>query len=476
MERRSSFLKNVDWLTVAIYFVLVFLGWINIYSASYNSESSLGFSFDARYVRQLVWIGTAIGLATLALILDSKFYSAFAEMFYIISIVLLMVTLVIGGEVNGAKSWIELGPVKIQPAEFAKISTALVLSKVMSRYDFQPESFKSLFTVTAVIILSPLFILLQNDTGSALVFFALYLAFFREGMPIIYVGLAVWFVLLFILSLLLETHTVIIIISLLGFVLFHIYYNRLKETLIGVGIVCVISGAALLVLIQIMGFDETPLWLPFTIGIGIPIPYFLIHAYKHKLNHTYRIILLTIASIALAFSVDYAFNNILAPHQRTRINHVLGIEFDPQGAGYNVNQSKIAIGSGGFSGKGFLQGTQTKFKFVPEQSTDFIFCTIGEEWGFVGTTIVLLLFLWLLLKIVAIAERQKSKFSRIYAYCVAAIFFFHVAINVGMTIGIAPVIGIPLPFFSYGGSSLWGFTFLLFILIKLDANRDELIM
>ena len=471
-QRGSSILGNLDWFTVILYVVLVTLGWINIYSASYSPDN-ISFSLDTRYGRQLMWIGAAALIGIVMLLIDSKFYSTFAEIIYAVLMLTLLGVLLFGSTVNGAKSWIVLGPIQVQPAEFAKIAASLTLAKYMSRYFFKPDGFKSMMMVCVICFLPSVFILLQNDTGSALVFAALMIAYFREGMnPLIFV-LGLLMALLFIMSLLYEMHVIIIVIEVMGFVAFYIFRDHPKE--LGIGLLTVIVATAAAFAACHWLAPEWPTYVPLLIGLALAIPFFLVYTYWHKLGKIAAIIGIAVASIGFAFSVGYFFDNVLAPHQRARINHLLGIEVDLKGAGYNVNQSMIAIGSGGFAGKGYLQGTQTKFKFVPEQSTDFIFCTIGEEWGFVGTTVLLLLFLTLLIRLLVLAERQKSKFSRIYGYCVASIFFFHIAVNVGMTIGIAPVIGIPLPFFSYGGSSLWGFTMLLFIFLKLDCNRMELI-
>ena len=471
-QRGNGILRNLDWFTVILYVLLVTLGWINIYSASYSADN-ISFSLATRYGRQMMWIGAATIIAITMLLLDSKFYSTFAELIYIALMLTLLGVLLFGSTVNGAKSWIVLGPIQVQPAEFAKIAASLTLAKYMSRYNFKPDGFKSMLMVGVICFMPSAFILLQNDTGSALVFAALMIAYFREGMkPIIFI-LGLLMVLLFILSLLYEMHVIIVVVEVLAFVAFYVLRDKPKE--LGVAVLTVVVATAAAFGVCHYFFPSWPKYVPMVIGFGLSIPYFLVYTYWHKLGKIAAVIGIAVASIGFAFSVGYVFDNALAPHQRARINHLLGIEVDLQGAGYNVNQSMIAIGSGGFAGKGYLQGTQTKFKFVPEQSTDFIFCTIGEEWGFVGTTTVLLLFLTLLIRLLVLAERQKSKFSRIYGYCVASIFFFHIAVNVGMTIGIAPVIGIPLPFFSYGGSSLWGFTMLLFIFLKLDCNRMELI-
>lgn len=474
METNSNTIwSRLDWFTVGLYVLLVFLGWLNIYSAVYNEDQTQVFTFASRYGRQIIWIGASFLIIVLTMVIDSKFYSAFSFHIFSIVILLLIAVLIFGVKVNGARSWFMLGSIRIQPAEFAKFATALALSKFLSRYNFKPELFKSFLVFCLIIFLPSVLILLQNDTGSALVFVILFFVFFREGMPVVYLLMGFLGVALFILTLLYESYVVIIILEAFAFLIFYLVRRDSKFTMNGLYVLIALNVAFGLAAHYL--FPGMGLAMPLIAALGIASIWFLFKIYKLRLKESYLILVILFASIAYTYSVNYVFDNILDNHQQRRINHLLGIESDPYGAGYNVNQSKIAIGSGGFAGKGYLQGTQTKFKFVPEQSTDFIFCTVGEEWGFLGTTIVVCLFLVLMIRIIFLAERQKSRYSRIYGYAVACIIFFHVAVNIGMTIGLAPVIGIPLPFFSYGGSSLWGFTFLLFIFLKLDTNRTELI-
>ncbi|MGE4289844.1 MAG: rod shape-determining protein RodA [Salinivirgaceae bacterium] len=472
-DQKNNILFKLDWLTIGLYLLLVLLGWFNIYSAVYTDEQALGFDFSSRYGRQLIWIMASAVILLLALILDSKFYSSFSYLLYALSILLLIAVLLFGTRINGAKSWFVIGPVRLQPAEFVKITTALALSKFLSSYNLKPEKFKTFLLVATIVLLPVVLILLQNDTGTALVFFIFFLVYFREGMPSVYLLIALLAVALFVLSLLYQNYLVVIILELLTFLAFYITYKRWKETLAGFFVL----GSLTSIFWIAGGYfrPEISKTIFVLAALGIVTVGFIFQIYKHHLKGAFVILLMLFGSIAFTYSVDYVFDNALDNYQQRRIKVLLGIESDPYGAGYNVNQSMIAIGSGGPTGKGYLQGTQTKFKFVPEQSTDFIFCTVGEEWGFMGTATVLSLFLFLLLRLLKLAERQKSKFSRVFGYSVASILFFHIAINVGMTIGLAPVIGIPLPFFSYGGSSLWGFTFLLFIFLKLDANRNQLI-
>jgi len=413
--RRENTLANIDWLTVFLYLLLVFFGWLSIFSAASDEDVVRVFDLSQRYGKQILWIGLSLVLAIVILIIDAKFFSAFSFIIYFSILLLLVAVLIFGKTVAGSKSWIEIGSISLQPAEFAKFATALALAKYLSFTNINMGRLKTKLISIIIITVPPLLILLQNDTGSALVYAAFVLVLYREGISGAFIVLGVVAALLFILTLL---------------------FGELWMT------ACIVLFTTLVLL------------------------------FFKKLRKRIKIILAgMIVSIVFVFSVNYAYENILAVHQKKRINVMLGIEKDPHGAGYNVNQSKIAIGSGGLKGKGFRQGMLTRYHFVPEQTTDFIFCTVGEEWGFIGTTVVVLLFVILLIRLIFLAERQKSHFSRIYGYGVASIFFFHFAINIGMTIGLAPVVGIPLPFFSYGGSSLWAFTILLFIFIRQDANR-----
>lgn len=419
MKEQKGIFRYIDRTLVLLYLTLVLMGWLSIYAAVYNNEHSSIFDMSQSYGKQMLWIVTSLILALMIILTDAKFFNAFAYPIYIGTIILLVIVLFAGKEIAGSKSWFQIGEFRIQPAEFAKFATNLALAHFLSALDFDSRKRKSQIIPLIIMAVPSLLILLQNDTGSAIVYSSLALVLYRQGMPgsILILGIAT--AILAIMALLFNQYIVISVIGVLlvGFVFFirRTWQNILK-----------------------------------VLGIFI------------------------VASI-FVLSVEYAFQNILEPHQKTRINVLLGKQIDLKGAGYNVNQSKIAIGSGGFWGKGFLKGTQTKFNFVPEQSTDFIFCTVGEEWGFVGSTIVMLLFLALIVRIILMAERQRSDFSRIYGYGVASILFFHFFVNIGMTIGLMPVIGIPLPFFSYGGSSLWAFTILLFIFIKMDSNRLQLV-
>lgn len=419
MNEQKSIFRNIDRTLVLLYLLLVFMGWISIYAAVYNQDHSSILDMSQAYGRQLVWIGTSLIIALMVILTDAKFFNVFAYPIYGITVLLLIGVLLFGGITSGSKSWFEIGNFKLQPAEFAKFATNLALAHYLSALNFDSKKRKFKLVPLIILGLPALLILLQNDTGSALVYSSLVIVLYRQGMPGQFLLLAFAVIVLSIMALLFNHFIVIGAIAFLLLV-FYFFIRRNRRNILT-----------------------------------------LIGAF--------------IVSSLFVLSVEFAFEKILEPHQKTRINVLLGKEIDLKGAGYNVNQSKIAIGSGGFLGKGFLKGTQTKFNFVPEQSTDFIFCTIGEEWGFVGTSLVIVLFLVLIIRIVMMAERQRSEFSRIYGYGVAAILFFHFLINIGMTIGLMPVVGIPLPFFSYGGSSLWAFTILLFIFIKQDSNRLQLV-
>ncbi|MFK5855284.1 MAG: rod shape-determining protein RodA [Bacteroidota bacterium] len=415
MRRGEKISGNIDWLTVIIYALLVTMGWLSIFTASAGEDVTTLFDISTRYGKQLMWVGFSIVLASGILVIDAKFFTTFSFYFYFGMLLVLVGVLLFGSTVAGSKSWFKIGGFAIQPAEFAKFATALAMAKYLSTLNIDMRSLKVKIMSIAILIAPALLILLQNDTGSALVYFSFVIVLFREGFSGLLLIAGLIMAVLFILTLL---------------------YSEL-----------------------------------YVIAALIVIASLLIISFKYFRRQWKPILGILIISSAFVFSVNYAFENVLEPHQKKRINVLLGIEQDLRGAGYNVNQSKIAIGSGGLTGKGFRKGVLTRYNFVPEQSTDFIFCTVGEEWGFTGVTVVILLYLTMLIRIILLAERQRSKFSRIYGYGVASILFFHFAVNVGMTIGMAPVVGIPLPFFSYGGSSLWAFTVLLFIFIKLDANR-----
>ena len=467
-SRSNNLLANIDWASILLYLLLVLIGWLNIYAAVYDENHSSIFDISQKYGKQLIWIGAAFVLAFLVLLTDSKFFTTFSMVIYGIMIFLLIAVLFFGTETKGARSWFEVGDFRIQPAEFAKFATNLAIAYVMSRHNFKVMRFSSLLTIGLILALPAGLIILQNDTGSALVYSSFILVLFREGLHGSILLLCFVAAAIFIMALLYTPFTVLLVI--IGGTLIAFYYYRhdireLFQIILFIG-----CGFGLFVLIKWMFNLSISDYYMLLIVYVITSITAIYPIYKRKMKNMITLLLISWLCVGAAPSVNYAFDH-LQPHQQDRINELLGIKVDPKGTGYNVTQSKIAIGSGGLLGKGFLQGTQTKLNFVPEQSTDFIFCTVGEEWGFIGSTFIIVLLAVFILRIIKLAERQRSSFSRIYGYGVASILFFHVAVNIGMTIGMAPVIGIPLPFFSYGGSSLWSFTILIFIFLRLDANR-----
>lgn len=467
-EENSLTVGGLDWITILVYTVLVLMGWINIYAAVYDEAHSSIFDISQRYGMQLIWIGVSAFIAISILLIDDKYYHILAYPLYWFSILVLIGVLLFGKEVNGAKSWL----FGIQPSEFVKFTTALALARYMSSYSFDIRNLKHLLHVAILLGLPVLIVMLQNDTGSALVFGSFLFMLYREGFNgWVYVAL-IMIISLFIFSFLLEPTALLIVLILVCVVGEGMTNGNWKSKAIylaglALGSTLIYTVCQLLLSIDISWYLS--ILIAATLSIGVVILY----AYRYKINNILTFILLFFGSLGFTYTVDYVFNNVLQIHQQKRILDLLGLESDLNHWGYNVNQSKIAIGSGGFTGKGFLEGTQTKFNFVPEQSTDFIFCTVGEEWGFIGSAIVIILFVILILRLIRMGERQQEPFGRIYCYCVASVFLFHVTINIGMTIGIMPVIGIPLPFFSYGGSSLIAFTILLFVAIKLDASKHN---
>lgn len=469
----------LDWWTVIIYLTLVGAGWFSIYAATYDYDQMSMLDLSGRAGMQMVWILSSLVIGFFLLLIDSNWYEVFSFWIYALIIFLLMITIFVAPEIKGSRSWLVLGPVRLQPAEFAKFATALIVAKVMSAYRFELMEARNLFSLLGFIFLPMLLILLQNETGSALVFLAFFLVLYREGMPgaVLFSGFAA--VLFFVLSIRYsdDLWNITPLGEFLGLAFTALFcigllYNYRKgrhhvKYILYVSLsICIATAIA-------SGFTTFNwCWVAMSL-IGFMSVYFLVLFFKFRASSYLWIILFALCSIGFIYSVDYVFDDVLEPHQKIRIEVALGIVDDPSGAGYNVNQSKIAIGSGGLTGKGYLNGTQTKLKYVPEQDTDFIFCTIGEEEGFIGSSLVLILFLVLIIRLIYLAERQRSAFPRVYGYAVASILFFHLAVNIGMVIGITPVIGIPLPFFSYGGSSLWAFTMLLFIFLRLDASRSD---
>jgi rod shape determining protein RodA len=474
-------LRSLDWWTVIIYVALLSFGWLSVCGASYTYGDTDLFSLSTRSGMQIVWIGTSLMLGLFLLLLDERFYETFAFALFAVLLLLLFATIFNPHSIKGSRSWLVLGPLRLQPAEFAKFATALALAKFMSKYGYDIHNWKDFGITLTIIFLPMLFIVMQRETGSALVYLSFFLMLYREGMTgsVLFTGVA--FVIYFVFGIrfadvaLLGTPTslgkfvVLLLIQIFSCSMVWVYCRDRLEALRIMAICLGVSVLGLLFTLYVIPFDL--FWVQTVVNVAL-IGYLAWQALGTRILNYLWIALFALGSVVFFNMADYALNEILEPHQRTRINVLLGLEEDLKGAGYNVNQSKIAIGSGGLEGKGFLNGTQTKLKYVPEQDTDFIFCTVGEEEGFVGAAGVLLLFLALILRLIHLAERQPYHFGRVYGYCVLSVFLFHVFINVGMVLGLTPVIGIPLPFFSYGGSSLWGFTLLLFIFLRIDAGRN----
>ena len=481
-DRQPSMLGSLDWWTIGIYLALLTFGWISVCGASYTYGDTDIFSLDTRSGMQIVWIGTSICLGFVLLTLDDHFYDTFAFFIYVGMLLLLFATIFNPHEIKGSRSWLVLGPLRLQPAEFAKFATALAVAKLMSTYGFTMNNWKHFASACLMIVLPMIFIVAQKETGSALVYFSFFLMFYREGMSGSFLFTGVAMVVYFVVGvrfeqvMLWDTPTslgrfiVLILVQVFTAGMVRSYVNDRGRTTRLVALGILLTGLCLLVSKFITAFDVTIVQLILTAALVCWLIYRWLSA---RIRNYFYIAIFAVGSVLFFYSVDYVLNDVMEPHQRVRINVLLGLEEDLAGAGYNVHQSEIAIGSGGLRGKGFLNGTQTKLKFVPEQDTDFIFCTVGEEEGFLGSAAVLLLFLALILRLIKLAERQPFKFGRIYGYCVLSVFLFHLFINVGMVLGLTPVIGIPLPFFSYGGSSLWGFTILLFIFLRIDASRNK---
>ena len=464
---------KIDIPLVVCYLMLVFIGWINIYAAVYSQEHSSIFDMSQRYGMQFIWIITALILAVAILfVINPKVYSVLSPPIYLGVCLLLVAVIFLGKEVNGSNSWFQIGPVSFQPAEVSKISTSLFLAYIMSKYNFRLGNMRDALSVALTILVPMAIIVMEKETGSALVYCGFIFLLYREGLSGWVLVFGILSIVLFVVTLAISSLASIIILFVLAGAINGIYTRKLMQhlavifpTAILLGFLPAIAGKWITSLATFK-FEYVALGATAALALAAPV------IYKGKRGRHLKYLLAGFfCSIALIFSVEFIFNNILQPHQRSRIENLLGITEDLMGAGYNVHQSKIAIGSGGFAGKGFLNGTQTKFDFVPEQSTDFIFCTIGEEWGFLGSVLVVGIYLFLISRLIILSERQKDRFARIYGYCVACCFFMHFFINIGMTMGLVPVIGIPLPLLSYGGSSLWSFTTLLFIFIKLDMER-----
>ncbi|MGL4363759.1 MAG: rod shape-determining protein RodA [Bacteroidales bacterium] len=472
--KSNGILARLDWGVVLIWLTLVGIGVISIYAVGYtNSESNMFFNFSSRSALQMLWIGIAGIIAILIMVVESRFFQVFSGFLYTLGLLLIIATLIFGREINGSRSWLSLGIISIQPIEFVKVVTALFLAKRISVHGFKIQNFKDLLHIILIIAIPFALTLLQHDTGSALVLSSFIIVFYRAGLRIWIIGVLFFLISLFALSLLIEQHSIVILMDILCLSIFMVMSHRYKTAFIILGFIALTSIILHLLLPQSLDV-QISLFDALLIAHAILIPIILFYILFRKLTYLLVIAGLFIVSVSISYSVDYIVDNVLKEHQRRRINDLLGIESDLKGWGYNVHQSKIAIGSGGFTGKGFLEGTQTKGNFVPEQATDFIFCAIGEEWGFLGSLVVIGLYSMLLVRLTRIAERQRSNFAKIYGYGVVSILFFHFFVNIGMTIGIMPVIGIPLPFISYGGSSLWAFTILIFILLNLDVSRYRL--
>ena len=496
--------QSVDWKLVVAYLMLILIGWVNIYASIHSTEPSSIFDWSARCGKQFVWILTGLSLAAVILfVIPPRLWESLSIPFYLFVLFLLVVVIFVSSDVKGSHSWFDLGPIRFQPAEISKISTSLLLSYVMSMQGFKMSQFKNFATVAAIIGIPMLVIVAESETGSALVYLGFIFVLYREGFSGWWLGLIGLVIALFIATLVAGPYTaVLILIGVLTLFSMNSAPRKEKKPRFWIGAGFVLVMALLPWLLDVIGNGiqhrmavlANRIWVPqenesatyfwsFLLKVKpmhvllalslAALPILGWRAYRKKDGIMGLVIAAFVVGVALVFSTEYIFDNVLQPHQRSRIEVLLGMKEDLAGVGYNVNQSKIAIGSGGFFGKGFLHGTQTTFGFVPEQSTDFIFCTVGEEWGFVGCLVVILLYVFMIARIILDAERCRSAFTRIYGYCVAACIFMHLFINVGMTVGLMPVIGIPLPLLSYGGSSLWAFTILIFIFISLYREEKK---
>ena len=471
MQRRVNIWAAADKITIMLFLILIAMGWLNIYAAVYNEDHRSIFDFSQRYGKQLVWIVTTLILASVVLFIDSRFYFFFSYFIYGLFLLMLVMVLVLGKEINGAKAWFEIGPLSLQPSEFAKAGTALALAKYLNSRGQELTRFRLLVPAVIIIMVPALLTFLQPDMGTTVVYFSFFIVLFREGLSPYLFASGFLLVILFFATLLFNDMWIYSVILLTGAVSAYFFVKSRKIWVKGLLLLALFAGAIYLADYYFLHRLSTGRVLILAIILaGLPYIWYIFRFREKKILVIY---LFVVGGMVYVNLVDYAFNNFLKPHQKERIEILLRVKDDPKGAGYNINQSVISIGSGGFSGKGYLRGTQTKFRFVPAQSTDFIFCTIGEEWGFAGSFVVIGLYVFLLLRLIFLAERQKSSFSRIYGYGVVSVFLIHFFINIGMASGIVPVIGIPLPFISYGGSSLWGFTLLLFIFLRLDAARTE---
>ncbi len=465
---------KLDWHLIVIYLILIFIGWINVFASVYDEEHARIFDITQRYGMQFIWMISSIVIAYLILfVINPKTYHVIAWWLFAGSLLMLFIVIFFGVEVNGSKSWFMIGPFRLQPAEFSKITTSLALAALLSKHNFKLGTFSSYIKVAALLLVPMLLIVMEKETGSALVYVAFLFVLYREGMNGAILAIGLLAILLFITTLSFSPFVSIIILVIILSIIETVNSKKIFTNILFMAVFfpALIYSPRLATLPVLSTFKHLPKEVWLLVLITPLIVYQVYRAFKKRVAYLWYLIICFVGSIALIYSVQFIFNNVLQEHQRVRIENLLGIQNDLQGWGYNVHQSKIAIGSGGLTGKGFLQGTQTKFDFVPEQSTDFIFCTIGEEWGFLGSVFVIALFVYMLIRILNLADKQRDAFARIYGYSVASLIFMHFFINIGMTIGITPVIGIPLPFISYGGSSLWSFTILLFIFIRLELER-----
>ena len=474
-------LRSLDWWTVLFYAGLLAFGWASVCGASHTYGDPDLFSLSTNSGKQLMWIGTSVVLGFVILMMDDRAFDTFAYVVYALLMVLLFLTIFNPHEIKGSRSWLVLGPLRLQPAEFAKFATALAVAKLMSTYGFTMANWKHFAAAVGAVLLPMLLIVGQKETGSALVYLSFFLMFYREGMTgsVLFTGIAL--VAYFVVGIKFEEtflpaipasvgkFSVLLMVQLFSAAMVYVYCRGKEHA--GLILAVCLGGTAAAYLVSWLLWPFDIVWVQLTLCAAM-IGYVVYQGLSSRIRAYFYIALFALGSVTFFYSADYVLNEVMQPHQQARIRVLLGLEQDLAGAGYNVHQSEIAIGSGGLSGKGFLNGTQTKLKYVPEQTTDFIFCTVGEEEGFIGAAGVLVLFLLLVLRLIYVSERQTFKFGRIYGYCVLGIFLFHVFINVGMVLGLTPVIGIPLPFFSYGGSNLWGFTILLFILLRIDAGRN----
>ena len=482
-DRMSGYpLFRADWVVIVVFMALLAFGWISICGASHEIGDTNFFTWEARTGKQLIWIGCAFFLGFFLLMLDDRYFDIVADALYWFMMFVLLITPFIAKDIKGSRSWISLGAVNLQPAEFAKCATALAVAKLINQYGFSLNKMRNFIKAASMILLPMLLIIMQKETGSALVYCAFFLMFYREGMPGCFLFTAVAAVAYFVIGIrfsediLPYTYTsvgefsVLVMITVFTVGMLKVYCPHTPHAMRLLGWGTLVTMLSLLLSRFVAPFDVAWVQVGYCIFMA---GYLGWQALGERLSNYVFIAIFTLGSTAFLYTADFALNNILQPHQQTRVKVLLGMEENLTGAGYNVNQSKIAIGSGGWEGKGFMNGTQTKLKYVPEQDTDFIFCTVGEEEGFIGSATVLLLFMTLILRLIYLSERQPTVFGRVYGYSVLSIFFFHVLINVGMVMGLMPVIGIPLPFFSYGGSSLWGFTLMLFIFLRIDAGSKS---